>query len=534
MFTVKGIFCPVNAKIVISCIIGPLTCLALTGCRPKPQDGKDLNNPETSETHQSTPLFEGWENPSAVFVFSGDESGYLEPCGCSERQSGGFARRADLIRQIEDERSWPVTAFDVGGILDLDRITYPQSKIKFLRMLDGFNRMGYQGLALGREELLLGPAAIFEAHTQLTSNEDFDVPFMASNVTFYGTKDLGTPISSRIVEVGNKRIGVIAIVGETTRKKLDETGVTRDENELKIDAVDESLRAALDGLKEEQPNLIILLSHSEIDESIRIAEQFPEIPIIVTAGGAEDPRLEPTMVGETMVVEVGRKGKNVAVVALMGDGNLKHEIVELDMDRFDLDPRMTELMRDYQNDLEAAYDQLISDDLAVSHSRSSTFMGAETCKECHKGAYEVWNKSRHSHALDSLVEGRESYGDAWVSRIHDPECLTCHTTGWDQQAALRFRSGFASLEKTPHLAGNQCENCHGPASEHVELEKSILAGASLTPELTADRNASMQELRLSLAEAKKNVCIKCHDHDNSPNFNFETYWPKVNHSGLRN
>jgi hypothetical protein len=37
-------------------------------------------------------------------------------------------------------------------------------------------------------------------------------------------------------------------------------------------------------------------------------------------------------------------------------------------------------------------------------------------------------------------------------------------------------------------------------------------------------------MRLPYEQAEKN-CRTCHDHDNSPEFNFETYWPKVEHRG---
>ena len=41
--------------------------------------------------------------------------------------------------------------------------------------------------------------------------------------------------------------------------------------------------------------------------------------------------------------------------------------------------------------------------------------------------------------------------------IHDAECISCHTTGFE------YTSGWVSAELTPYLKGNQCENCHGPA-----------------------------------------------------------------------
>jgi hypothetical protein len=38
-------------------------------------------------------------------------------------------------------------------------------------------------------------------------------------------------------------------------------------------------------------------------------------------------------------------------------------------------------------------------------------------------------------------------------------------------------------------------------------------------------------LRLTKATADQQVCAKCHDVDNSPEFHFDRYWPKVEHKG---
>lgn len=526
--------CPRSVWIVTSATIGLALTVGLLGC---PQGGSSgPNNATLPEPPIPTlPLFAGWDEPQprAVLVFSGDEHGYLEPCGCSERQSGGFGRRADLLRQIREERKWPVTAFDNGGILDIERVSDQQSRMKFSRMLDGFNRMGYQGMVLGHEELLLGSSVLFEEHTKFDSEDDFDVPFLASNVTIYGSRDLGTPINSRIVQVGEARIGVIGLVGQSIIDDLTSTGRLSDENDLKIDSPVETLRTVLSGVQAENPDLIVVMAHADVAESESLATEFPEIPVIVAARSAEDPRSKPRYVGETMIVEVGRKGKNVAVVGLYPDGSLKHELVELDMDRFASAPEMTELMQDYQNDLAEAFDELTSDATAIAHPTGATFVGAESCKECHRGAYGVWSQTRHAHAFESLSKGRENYAGTWVDRTHDPECLACHSTGWDPQRAWRYESGFVSPEKTPLLAGQQCENCHGPASLHVELETAFLNDPKQTQAGQLARTNAMAALRLNRKEAEAKVCSKCHDHDNSPKFNFEGYWPKVNHSGLR-
>ncbi len=515
----------------------------LTSCRQDtPAPGKTDSTKAKSESQggayssgkgdsprATTPLLKGWEKPQAVLVFSGDEHGYLEPCGCSERQAGGFARRADFIRQLKEDRGWSVSAFDVGGILNEKRVTYPQSKIKFHHMLLGFQKMGYQGLEIGLEELMLGPDALYVEHQAVSTEDGFDVPFLGANVTFYGTKELGTPVNSRVVQVGETKVGVIGIVGTSTLKKIQQTGLTADESLLKIDVPAEAIRKELEALKAENPDLLVLLSHSDIDESEALAKEFPEFKIVVTANSAEDPRKKPNYVGETMIVHVGKKGKNVVAVGLFAENQLKHELVELDMDRFAIDPGMVELMQEYQDVLKEQYDSMVNDDLAIGHPSGKTFAGADSCKECHTYAYNIWSQSKHAHALDSLTKGRPGQEATWVNRIWDPECLACHTTGWEPQEILQYKSGFASLEKTPHLAGNQCENCHGPAAEHVALEQAWKKTGMLTPETIESRKS----LQLLKAEAEQKVCTHCHDHENSPKFDFEKYWKEVNHSGRK-
>jgi hypothetical protein len=101
-------------------------------------------------------------------------------------------------------------------------------------------------------------------------------------------------------------------------------------------------------------------------------------------------------------------------------------------------------------------------------------------------------------------------------------------TGWEPEEYVRFRGGFLNEEFAADdsekllqtlLAGNQCENCHGPGSRHVEL-------------IEADnKEAAVKEVRVTLEQAEKKICAKCHDADNSPDFNFEEYWEQVKHYG---
>ena len=73
-----------------------------------------------------------------------------------------------------------------------------------------------------------------------------------------------------------------------------------------------------------------------------------------------------------------------------------------------------------------------------------------------------------------------------------------------QRVALGFgnKTGFRSLEETPHLVNVSCETCHGPCSEHVES-----AGKAPTP-LKVD-------------------CMTCHNLEHSTSFDQKEYWKQI-------
>ena len=96
-------------------------------------------------------------------------------------------------------------------------------------------------------------------------------------------------------------------------------------------------------------------------------------------------------------------------------------------------------------------------------------------------------------------------------------------TGWAPQKYYPYQGGYASVDKTPDMAGNGCENCHGPGSAHVAAESG--------DKKTSDKERADLRAGMRVANAEE-TCIKCHDADNSLKFDFKTYWPKVAHKGM--
>src|SRR5262249_46730943 len=99
-----------------------------------------------------------------------------------------------------------------------------------------------------------------------------------------------------------------------------------------------------------------------------------------------------------------------------------------------------------------------------------SYVGTDKCKKCHESAYNVWLKSKHSHAYESLVKATRP-----ALRQHDGECIVCHTVGFT------YQTGYRNERDTPHLKNVGCESCHGPASEHVKNPKDARWYALLNP-----------------------------------------------------
>jgi len=469
---------------------------------PKPLDPVATNGP----------VFQDWPKPRLAIVVTGQQQGYLEPCGCAglENQLGGLSRRQGMFQQLASQ-GWPVLGVDVGG--QVRRFGH-QPEIKFQTTVEALKKMNYSGVALGESDLRL-PAE--ELVAVVADAEDSPSPFVAANIALFGF-DAGLMKRYRIVEAGGLKVGITAILGDEATQGLDAAQV---EN-----------RPAADGLREIMPELVeqsdfrILLAHASREESIALAEEFDEFDVVVTSGGADVPPDSPMLIDDdTWLVEVGHKGMYAAVIGLFdGEEPPRYQRVPLDT-RFAPSPEMKALLTNYQDHLR----ELGFAGLGLSpatHPRSTAddplageFASAESCAKCHTKAHAVWSKTKHAHATETLTK-------LDPARQFDPECISCHATGWNAQEHFPYLSGYESLEATPLLAGNSCENCHGPGAAHVAAETARGAERNI-----ARRDSLRSAMRLTKATAAEHVCGSCHDIDNSPAFNFDLYWPKVEHKG---
>jgi len=454
-------------------------------------------------------VFEGWKKPRALVVITGELDGYIEPCGCTgkENQKGGLSRRRNLLRAVEGA-GWPLVSIDLGG--QVKRFGR-QAEVKFQSIADGLRTMAYAAVGFGPGDLRLPAEELVAAVAPVG---DQPTPFVSANVGLLGLDANITP-RFRIVEAGGLRLGIASVLGDGEAAQIRNDAIEVAGAEAALEGVAAELRRAACTHQ-------ILLAWAAPEASRALAAKFPQFDIVVTAGGADEPPAElPRLPGGARLVELGHKGMFAVAVGFFDDPArpVQSQRVPLDA-RWGEAEDMIRLLATYQGQLES----LGLEGLGLAHVRHPSgrrFAGSAACAECHAHAYEVWKDSAHATALATLEE-------QMPRRDGDPECLSCHVVGWVPQRFEPFEGGFAGMKATPHLAHQGCENCHGPAAAHTAVERGDVRAS------VQERDRLRSELALSLAtpEGKQraaNNCLQCHDLDNSPQFEFDTYWPQVEH-----
>ncbi len=472
-------------------------------------DGKvERVSSDTEKNFELPPPCQDWEKPAFALFCTGRQNGYIEPCGCTglANAKGGLSRRHTFLNQLR-ARGWDVVPLDVGNQV---RRFGAQAEIKLQTTATLLRLMNYEAIALGPDDLRLSVGEL--AAAIVGNGAGNDSIFISANANML---DLNPRL--RIVDVAGKKLGIVAILGTEEQKKVNSP-------DIQFMPPKDAIASVLPELQAANCDYFVLLSHASTDESNELAKAFPAFSVVITAGGAGEPTAEPLHVdgSNAHIIQVGTKGMYVGVLGFYPDAQQpwRYERVELDS-RFSDSEGVLEQFAQYQNQLR---------DLgfaglgirAVPHPSKRQFVGHETCGECHTTAYEIFENTPHFHATDSIAHPTERSD---IPRIYDPECLSCHVTGWNPQEYFPYESGYVGFEQSKFLHSNGCENCHGPGSAHVAAENGDVDVTEKEIEKRRD------EMKITLEATKKTKCYDCHDLDNSPEFEFDSYWEEVKHEG---
>ena len=447
-------------------------------------------------------------NPAALLIVSGQQDGYLEPCGCSAEQIGGLIRRFDFIERLQ-KKNWPVSLIELGGLIKGPnaRGGFEQAKIKFDYAVKALKLLKYDALALSADDLKVGVA---EAMGLFDNNLGEKTKIVVANVKPEAVfEKLFRP--SIVVTAGPVKLGITSVIDPALLQSLSDS--EKDVSLKAIKAPDEVLPAILTEL-ESNTDYQVLMVQGPPALAKRLGEAFPAFDVVVATSETADPLShEPELLngGKTMLISIGKKGKYVGVVGFHPKEAkpVQFDLVTLNR-RFDgAGLPMKALIEDeYRQTLKAAgVVENFERRPFVGGAPGATFVGADTCKDCHPNTFDKWkNKTKHPKAFEALL------GDPKPNSAFDAECVTCHTTGFE------FNSGWKSQKETPYLAGNQCENCHGPSSRHVAEPDNA--------EFRKFIHLDGQQLN------NTRLCYNCHDEDNSRDFELNKFYGEIVHKKL--
>ena len=346
--------------------------------------------------------------------------------------------------------------------------------------------MGYVAHNLGEKDLEMGSDLL--GYLSQISNVDL----ISSNIVFT-TEVLGIKpyvIKEIKTEDTTLSVGILGIVSPGL--------VESAYQDMEIMDPVVSLTPLLSDLRD-KTDILILLSHAEMEESIVIAEACPELDLIISGHLVDRPDLYREKVKNTYVIPVGEKGNYVGKITLSPQqkqtGEDEYfdrlppviEITPLD-ERFADSPDIAMLLRIYQERLKD--EELLAQVFKSDLPSNLAFIANNDCAVCHNKIFKHWEGTGHASAYETLVKAEHEY---------DPECVECHVIG------LNYFTGFETMESTPELKGVGCESCHGAGSDHKDTQ-------------------SKDYGRVSVEN-----CEICHNDEHSPNFEFNDYWQKIKH-----
>lgn len=376
-----------------------------------------------------------WTARAATLVHSNDLLGDIEPCGCRTNPLGGMARKANLLKRLQDSS---ILQLDAGDLLFSSNVVpellKDQAELQARYLLKSMDELHHDAVVPGEKDFALG-LKTFEKLRKQTK-----IRFLAANLVLRkGGKALfeKSAIFTRKTEDGKPiRIAVVGIVGD----------------DLPFPSELKALPALAAAKKEvasvrKRADLVVLLTHVGLDMDRELAEKVPGIDIIV-GGHTQSFLQEPQTVGKTIIYQSSFRNQYVGVLplskAFKGEG---YKLVGLDAgyDSPQDQPSETDrLVAEFKKALgglnskdEAKIEKITQENTVSTGAKFHTF---PKCAECHLKQFDFWRKTRHALALNALVEKQQ---------FKNKECLGCHTVGLGDPAGFSSVNLLAEYEKPP-------------------------------------------------------------------------------------
>lgn len=497
-------------------VTGLALLAALSGCsRKESRSGEPEATPRGDSAAQANA-------PGAILLLSADTRGYLGPCGCSENMRGGIARAASQVKEAR-KGPLPVLYIDGGDSLfgepKLKPEQVPQEERKARALAEAMKGMGLVVRATG--ELDDARGAAFRQGLGLPELEPDGVKVLAAGARKVGV--VGAADAAGLKQAAAKaRAGGAAFVVGLFHGTLQEAQQAASTPELGVDLVLATHTASeFDGEENKlvRDALPVVAMQSKGRSLLRVDLAYGAKPgrftLQKTAADSEreaasierrlalmdkeinlpglSPERKQLLQRKLEELVARRQALLTAPVAAAGEGDsFSVRFVPLEA-TLPSDPAAQAVVTAYDADvgkMNLEWAKAHGQDCPAPDKGQAAFVGNTACADCHAESFPVWEASKHHHAFKTLEDAGKQF---------HLNCTGCHVTGWEKPG------GVCRLDKVAGRENVGCESCHGPGSLHAE-------------DPSADN---------IIARPGQDVCVTCHNRENSPHFDFATYVPKI-------
>lgn len=338
---------------------------------------------------------------------------------------------------------------------------------------------GYDAIGLGEKDLNYGLAFLKELI------DKYGLPYTSANVRDAESGGLILP-EYLVVEKAGLRFGIVSVLAP----HLKIVSMTPREEEYTVDDPVATLRELVPRLREKVDSIIVL-AHLDVPGTEDLLKEVEGIDVAVV-GHTHRYFMDERVVGGTPILVAGYEGRAMGDAELMIDPQGEIQAFSIKLTNLDSsvadDPVVQEKVEQFKKDLEELKVSLSEGPQRTKGSEQEEYLGQQTCIKCHADVWQKLQGSDHQRAFTTLAQKGQS---------SNPECLVCHVTGYE------FKNGYAPVPGRSNLRDVQCEACHGYGTLHKRDGKWGLEAAD--------------------------TCTRCHDEANSPDFDFATYWKRIEH-----
>lgn len=444
---------------------------------------------------------------------TGEIRGEIEPCGCPTLPYGGFERRANAIEELENNALYqPLFQFDAGEMLlkgfFSNKEEQKEDRAKLIATLA--KDIGVDVWAVGPSDLL---SVGLEELQQLDSP-----PKISATWTNEEGEWLFPPFT--IIEKEGIKLGVIGLSEEPTDPEL--------KKQISFQKPQESIPKILPQIPKDI-DLLIALGSIDDQQAEEIAKTIPEIALLLTTEGShhQQPFYPYSNTDHSLIIEAPKQGRFIQQIQIVlggaytqapqaliseqewrdwnllqnqEDSHRKQELAQLFLqhsqennlfyaeliplnETYDKENLVTPKIQDFAKNTIKKAAKVAKTETTILEPG---FASSGRCASCHQKEMAKWSFSKHARAWETMVKEKQT---------QNPECITCHTTGFGQKGGF----GEPTTANIRKYKGVQCEACHGPMRGHPE-------------------NDSIHSQPVT-----KETCLVCHDEANSPNFEWNKY-----------